>query len=166
MVKQIQCIKNCTEFHLKYFHQWDWMTPDMSSTYAKFILEITKREKNGRVSFRVERRRGNERKKFSTTPTCTEMEMQLHFSYLCSYIPDLLEGDMMFFLITTVFCSSLQCPDFSFSVQVDIEVKVTAGTPIKQVILQEIAAYNTTWVIFDRCISFASFFCLSVMCMD
>ena len=39
----------------------------------------------------------------------------------------------------------------------DIEVKVTAGTPIKQVILQEIEAYKTTWVIFDRWISSASF---------
>ena len=39
----------------------------------------------------------------------------------------------------------------------DIEVKVTAGTPIKQVILQEIVAYKTTWVIFDRWVSFASF---------
>uniref|UniRef100_F6GZU0 Protein kinase domain-containing protein n=1 Tax=Vitis vinifera TaxID=29760 RepID=F6GZU0_VITVI len=42
--------------------------------------------------------------------------------------------------------SAQECEDEG----VDIEVKVTAGTPIKQVILQEIVAYKTTWVIFDR----------------
>ncbi|RVX03407.1 hypothetical protein CK203_019985 [Vitis vinifera] len=49
--------------------------------------------------------------------------------------------------------SAQECEDEG----VDIEVKVTAGTPIKQVILQEIVAYKTTWVIFDRWVSFASF---------
>ncbi|KAI9077554.1 hypothetical protein K1719_040486 [Acacia pycnantha] len=31
-----------------------------------------------------------------------------------------------------------------------IEVKVTAGFPIKQVIMQEIACYNAAWIVFDR----------------
>ncbi|KAA8546488.1 hypothetical protein F0562_002773 [Nyssa sinensis] len=33
---------------------------------------------------------------------------------------------------------------------VDIEVKITAGTPIKNVILQEVTTCNATWVILDR----------------
>ncbi|XP_076937840.1 uncharacterized protein LOC143605710 [Bidens hawaiensis] len=33
---------------------------------------------------------------------------------------------------------------------VDIEVKVTCGTPIKKIILQEALACNTTWVVLDR----------------
>ncbi|KAJ4841683.1 hypothetical protein Tsubulata_002083 [Turnera subulata] len=34
---------------------------------------------------------------------------------------------------------------------IGIEVKVTAGTPIKQVILQEVVAFKATWVVLDRC---------------
>ncbi|KAG8633234.1 hypothetical protein MANES_18G084900v8 [Manihot esculenta] len=33
---------------------------------------------------------------------------------------------------------------------VTIEVKITAGTPMKQVILQEVVSYKATWVILDR----------------
>uniref|UniRef100_A0A5B6YNP9 Protein kinase domain-containing protein n=1 Tax=Davidia involucrata TaxID=16924 RepID=A0A5B6YNP9_DAVIN len=33
---------------------------------------------------------------------------------------------------------------------VDIEVKITAGTPIKKVVLQEVTTCNATWVILDR----------------
>ncbi|KAG8378171.1 hypothetical protein BUALT_Bualt08G0110200 [Buddleja alternifolia] len=33
---------------------------------------------------------------------------------------------------------------------VDIEVKITAGTPIRKVVVQEVATANATWVILDR----------------
>ncbi|KAK4273951.1 hypothetical protein QN277_017250 [Acacia crassicarpa] len=33
---------------------------------------------------------------------------------------------------------------------ISIEVKVTAGFPIKQVIMQEVACYNAAWIVFDR----------------
>ncbi|KAK9271129.1 hypothetical protein L1049_026718 [Liquidambar formosana] len=42
--------------------------------------------------------------------------------------------------------SAEKCKD----VGVDIEVKVTAGSPPKKVILQEVIACKATWVIFDR----------------
>lgn len=34
--------------------------------------------------------------------------------------------------------------------QVDIEVKITAGTPMWKVVVQEVAISNATWVILDR----------------
>ncbi|XP_052189665.1 probable serine/threonine-protein kinase PBL8 isoform X2 [Diospyros lotus] len=34
--------------------------------------------------------------------------------------------------------------------KVEIEVKITAGTPIKNVVIQEVKNYNPTWVILDR----------------
>ncbi|KAL8481891.1 hypothetical protein ACS0TY_027600 [Phlomoides rotata] len=34
--------------------------------------------------------------------------------------------------------------------EVDIEVKITAGTPIRKVVIQEVATSNASWVIFDR----------------
>ncbi|XAR49610.1 Non-specific serine/threonine protein kinase [Bertholletia excelsa] len=36
------------------------------------------------------------------------------------------------------------------NLKVDIEVKITAGTPIKTVVLQEVTSYNASWVILDR----------------
>ncbi|KAL9173119.1 hypothetical protein ABFS82_03G092500 [Erythranthe guttata] len=33
---------------------------------------------------------------------------------------------------------------------VDIEVKIIAGTPIRKVVIQEVATYNASWVILDR----------------
>ncbi|KAL6211196.1 hypothetical protein ACLB2K_016423 [Fragaria x ananassa] len=42
--------------------------------------------------------------------------------------------------------SAVKCEDYGVS----IEVKVTAGYPIKQVILQEIMACNAAWVVLDR----------------
>ncbi|KAL5993048.1 hypothetical protein ACLOJK_013968 [Asimina triloba] len=33
---------------------------------------------------------------------------------------------------------------------IEIEVKITAGVPIKKIILQEVASYKTTWIILDR----------------
>ncbi|GFS37576.1 hypothetical protein Acr_00g0052840 [Actinidia rufa] len=36
------------------------------------------------------------------------------------------------------------------SEKVDIEVKMTAGTPIKNVVLQEVTTCNATWLILDR----------------
>lgn len=35
-------------------------------------------------------------------------------------------------------------------VQVDIEVKITAGTPLRKAIINEVATSNAAWVIFDR----------------
>ena len=35
-------------------------------------------------------------------------------------------------------------------VQISVEVKITAGFPIKQVILQEVTACNAAWVLLDR----------------
>ncbi|KAK6132240.1 hypothetical protein DH2020_034023 [Rehmannia glutinosa] len=34
--------------------------------------------------------------------------------------------------------------------EVDVEVKITAGTPIRKVVIQEVATSNATWVIIDR----------------
>lgn len=34
--------------------------------------------------------------------------------------------------------------------QVDIEVKITAGTPVRKVVIQEVATSNAAWVILDR----------------
>lgn len=39
---------------------------------------------------------------------------------------------------------------YSFCVQVSIEVKITAGFPIRQVILQEVVACEASWVVLDR----------------
>ncbi|KAK6131992.1 hypothetical protein DH2020_034266 [Rehmannia glutinosa] len=39
---------------------------------------------------------------------------------------------------------------FFISLMVDIEVKITAGTPIRKVVIQEVATSNATWVIIDR----------------
>ncbi|KAJ9166733.1 hypothetical protein P3X46_021440 [Hevea brasiliensis] len=44
----------------------------------------------------------------------------------------------------------LQSADVCEDEGVTIEVKITAGTPMKQVILQEVVSYNATWVILDR----------------
>lgn len=43
------------------------------------------------------------------------------------------------FITTLIFC-----------VQVGIEVKITAGTPVRKVVIQEVATSNASWVIFDR----------------
>lgn len=34
--------------------------------------------------------------------------------------------------------------------QVDVEVKATAGTPMRKVVIQEVAISEPTWVILDR----------------
>lgn len=34
--------------------------------------------------------------------------------------------------------------------QVAIEVKITAGTPLRKAVIHEVATSNATWVIFDR----------------
>lgn len=39
---------------------------------------------------------------------------------------------------------------FSLLKQVSIEVKISAGTPTKQVVVQEAVACNATWVVLDR----------------
>ncbi|PSS17499.1 Proline-rich receptor-like protein kinase [Actinidia chinensis var. chinensis] len=44
----------------------------------------------------------------------------------------------------------LQSANECESKKVDIEVKMTAGTPIKNVVLQEVTTYNATWLILDR----------------
>ncbi|KAK4259353.1 hypothetical protein QN277_005695 [Acacia crassicarpa] len=49
-------------------------------------------------------------------------------------------------------CASMLLPTFQVCQQkgVSIEVKVAAGFPVKQVILQQIARYNTDWIRLDR----------------
>ncbi|XP_021605154.1 inactive protein kinase SELMODRAFT_444075 isoform X4 [Manihot esculenta] len=44
----------------------------------------------------------------------------------------------------------LQSAEVCEDERVTIEVKITAGTPMKQVILQEVVHYKATWVILDR----------------
>ncbi|XP_059631686.1 probable serine/threonine-protein kinase PBL5 [Cornus florida] len=48
--------------------------------------------------------------------------------------------------VTMLLQSAEDCEDEG----VNIEVKITAGTPIKKVVLQEVTTCNATWVILDR----------------
>lgn len=51
---------------------------------------------------------------------------------------------------TPFIASALLITLISSLFQISIEVKITAGYPIKQVILQEVTACNPSWVILDR----------------
>lgn len=49
-----------------------------------------------------------------------------------------------------VFCIWFYIFRVSSHIQVDIEVKITAGNPMRKVSIQEVATSNATWVILDR----------------
>lgn len=71
--------------------------------------------------------------------------MYLNLFSLCDRV--LLSKDIVFSpLVFALFFILL----FSFDVQVRIEVQITAGFPIKQVIVQEVAACKASWVILER----------------
>lgn len=50
-------------------------------------------------------------------------------------------------LFAVLFYSLSEFPSY---IQVSIKVKVIAGCPVKQVILQELMACNAAWVVLDR----------------
>lgn len=68
------------------------------------------------------------------------MELILyHISRIALFVFNILSIVFFFSIMTQILC-----------MQVDIEVKITAGTPLRKVVIHEVATSNPAWVIFDR----------------